>query len=384
MMAFDSRADWAPDRSGQPPTRVLFLGLGYAGHRTRYLNLRANASVDSRIDGTYHEVDGWVKSGWIERVPLLPNGLKGRARAVMQAGQLARLPRPDIIWTPVVEALLPHLWAQRGALRRPLVLDLDCTVDQLEDMAPFYFGRPPRDGLRRSVARSIEQAVWRSTSLFVAWSQWTASAIIARGIPSSRVRVLPPGVSLDDWQPRARSGAQHRPLRLLFVGADFRRKGGEMLLEVVRAQPDGRCVLDIVTREHVTPSPGVRVHRAEPNSPLLRELYAQADLFVLPTQAECFGIAAVEALASGLPVVMSDIGGARDIVDPGETGWLIQPSARELARVLELAIDQREFLPAMGRRARKRAEERFDGRRNDRALLDLLVEQASNRKDGAA
>jgi glycosyltransferase involved in cell wall biosynthesis len=108
---------------------------------------------------------------------------------------------------------------------------------------------------------------------------------------------------------------------------------------------------------------------------VLRDLYRNADLFVLPTRAECFGIAAVEAMASGLPVIFGDVGAARDIVDDGETGWLIEPTAEALARALEYALDRREQLPHMGRRAREVAEERFDGARNDARLVDLLLDQ---------
>jgi glycosyltransferase involved in cell wall biosynthesis len=160
------------------------------------------------------------------------------------------------------------------------------------------------------------------------------------------------------------------------VGGDFARKGGALLLDVFSAQFAGRCELDVVTRESVAPRPGVRVHRAEPNAPLLRDLYARADLFVLPTQAECFGIATVEALASGLPVIMGEGGGARDIVDENETGWLIPPTGPALVAALERALAVRERLPAMGRRGRKVAEARFDGARNDRRMVDLVLEQA--------
>src|SRR5581483_7672324 len=108
------------------------------------------------------------------------------------------------------------------------------------------------------------------------------------------------------------------------------------------------------------------------NSPLLRDLYARADLFVMPTRADCFGIATIEAMASGLPVIVSDVGGAGDIVDHRETGWLIEASAEHLAMALEQALARRSELRAIGRRARRVAEERFDGRRNDRVIADLL------------
>lgn len=95
---------------------------------------------------------------------------------------------------------------------------------------------------------------------------------------------------------------------------------------------------------------------------------------MLPTRAECFRIATVEAMASGLPVIAGDVGGAKDIADDGETGWLIEPTAVGLAGALEDALRQRERLRTMGRRARLVAKIRFDGRANDGAVVDAVVE----------
>lgn len=356
--------------------RVLFLGAMYAGNSTRFLNLQAHTQDDPRIRPIYRQVRGWSDSGRIERLPLLPAGVKGRFRGVLDASAVAMLPRPDVIWSAAAEVTVPHLWSQVGRLRRPLVLDLDATVDQQEAFASVYFRRPPKRGARRLVARLVERALWSRTSLFTPWSRWAADSLRRQGIPDERIRVLPPGVDLEQWQARPRIGERaSEKLRLLFVGGDFERKGGRILLDVFRNRFDDRCEIDIVTHEAVEAGGGVRVHRAEPNSLRLRELYRRADLFVLPTRAECFGIATVEAMASGLPVIVGDVGGARDIVDHGATGWLIEPTAQALASALELALEQRERLPAIGASARRIAEERFDGRRNDARLVELLVQE---------
>jgi len=164
---------------------------------------------------------------------------------------------------------------------------------------------------------------------------------------------------------------------LLFVGGDFARKGGHALVDVFRERFAGRCELDIVTRDEVSSSPGIRVHRAEANSAPLKELYANADLFVLPTRAEAFGISTIEAMASGLPVIVSDVGGARDIVEDGVTGWLVGRTTHELAGLLSHAVDRRSRLREMGRMARQAAEERFDGKRNDGLLVETLVAAAA-------
>jgi glycosyltransferase involved in cell wall biosynthesis len=345
----------------------------YAGQGTRFSNLRAHALADGRLDATFQPINGWVEGGVIERLPL-PASVRGRVRAIGQSRGFATIPRPDVIWSSAVETLTPYLWSQAGPLRRPVVLDMDWTVDQGEEFAEAYFGRPPKTGLRLKIAMWQEHALWRSVSVFLPWSNWAAGSLRRHGVDPSKIRVIPPGVDLQQWHATARTSPD--VLRLLFVGGDFRRKGGDILVDVVRKDERRRFELDIVTRDEVEASEGVRIHRAEANSPELRELYARAHLFVLPTRAEAFGIATTEALASGLPAIVSDIGGARDIIDPGETGWLISPDARSLRMALESAWELRERLPDMGRRARAVAERSFDGARNDTKVIDCIVEAA--------
>lgn len=357
--------------------RILFLGRTYAGHRTRFRNLQGHAVDDERIQATFREVSGWVEGGWIEGLCVGSRGLRGRLRATVEAAAISALPRPDVIWTSAAEVAAPHLWSQLGALRRPLVVDLDWTLEQQEALAPAYFGREPKRGARRAVARLLEQALWSTATIFTPWSHWAADSLRRQGVLDERIRILPPGVDLDQWQPRlARERSPDERLRLLFVGGDFIRKGGDILLDVLRARFADRYELDVVTRDPVPPAPGVRVHSAEANSKALRDLYARADIFVSPSRAECFGIATVEALASGLPVIASDKGGARDIVEEGKNGWLIEPEPEALSAALERALEHRRDLPRMGRQARTLAERRFDGQVNDRLLIDLLVEQA--------
>lgn len=352
--------------------RVLFLGSTYAGYATRFANLRRHVESDGRVVPQFRAITGWHPDGTIERLPMVPPALKGRVRATLEAARVAAFPRPDLIWTSCRAELAPYFPVQMGPLRRPLLLDLDATDAQLEQMSQWYFGRPPKHGLRALQSRAAASLVYRQASCFTPWSKWAADGLRKQGVEDSRMHVLPPGVDLSFWRPVRRDSGE-RPLRVLFVGGDFIRKGGDLLLAAV-SESHAVFELAIVTRDETGDlPPGARVVRADRNSPGLKAIHQWADVFVLPTRAECFGIATVEAMASGLPVIVGDVGGARDIVVDGVTGWLIEPDLPALRHALGTAAADRTRLLAMGERGRRRAERRFDADRNARELVDLML-----------
>jgi len=129
-----------------------------------------------------------------------------------------------------------------------------------------------------------------------------------------------------------------------------------------------------VTRTPLAAEPGVSVHgNVEPNSVLAKRLFFGADAFVMPSLGECFGIAQVEAMAAGLPVVATRVGGSPDIVSNGETGFLIEPNdGLQLAAALEALLVDGDRRRAMGRRGRIRAERLFDAERNAWAVVECL------------
>jgi glycosyltransferase involved in cell wall biosynthesis len=161
----------------------------------------------------------------------------------------------------------------------------------------------------------------------------------------------------------------------LFVGGHFERKGGRLLLEVFRNHLRGRAELDLVTRDPVPEEPGVRVHHGlTAESPELLELYRHASMFVLPTLADCFSIASLEAMAMRLPVIVSDVGGISDIVESGSSGYLIKPndSSMLLAAIQPLLADP-SLCEAFGARGRAIVEERFNAEKCADRLIDLLA-----------
>lgn len=364
--------------------RVLFVGSAYAGHQTRFANLREYMRNERRLDCTFVEVTGWRAGGLFERMPVAPKGLKGRFRSAWDARSLAMVPRPDVIWTSATDAASWYAWANTGPLRVPLIYDTDASYEQLNNMSREYFDREPTTGAAFRIRSRLERGLLNQVTIATPWSRWAAEGLVKAGLPPRRIRVSPPGVDVERWiVPKRRSQAGDRPLRLLFVGGNFKRKGGDLLLRAVVGPLRGLVVLDVVTRDEVPFHEGVEVHRAEANSPALMDLYAQADVFVLPTRAECFGIAAVEALASGLPVMMTDVGGAKEIVKHDENGWLISPTVDSIVETVRTIACQPALLPAMARNARNDAEQRFDASRNHRELADLIHDVVAWRRAAA-
>jgi glycosyltransferase involved in cell wall biosynthesis len=86
-----------------------------------------------------------------------------------------------------------------------------------------------------------------------------------------------------------------------------------------------------------------------------------ADVLVNPSRTDAFPTALLEAMAAGVPVVATDVGGMPEIVDQGQTGVLIEapPHPRRLAEALVPLLDDRDLRLALGERARQRFSERF-------------------------
>jgi glycosyltransferase involved in cell wall biosynthesis len=96
------------------------------------------------------------------------------------------------------------------------------------------------------------------------------------------------------------------------------------------------------------------------NQDCMEELFPMADVFLLPSASESFGLVALEAMSAEVPVVASDIGGLPEVVEHGQTGYLHDPGniAGFVASVLRLLGNER-LRRTMGRRGRAVAKERF-------------------------
>jgi glycosyltransferase involved in cell wall biosynthesis len=205
-------------------------------------------------------------------------------------------------------------------------------------------------------------------------------------VPEDRVTLLPPGIDLSLFRPRDRTGDgdPSRLLNVIHVGWDFRRKGGDLLVALAREEEFRDVRFHFVTSAPTDSMPdNAVIHRAvEPNSARLIDLYAQADVFVLPTRADTYSMVALEAMAMGLPVIISRVGGISDIVAEGETGYIIPPDDLDVLRDrLRRLKHDRTLRLSMGARGRKRVEQRYDLAHHTEIVLDLLSQAARSRAE---
>jgi glycosyltransferase involved in cell wall biosynthesis len=356
-----------------------------AGHVTNYHNLREAARFDPELDPTWHELIYYKPGGTIEKLRenalrFVPTYFTGIARGAWETYRALQGQQYDALFSNASV----NVFFNRTFKRIPTLIDFDATPIQLDRMPAYSSGKVDPKPVAH-LKWQLSQRTMQTATLLQAWSQWTKdSAIHDYGIAPDKIVVNPPGIRLDFWAP-----APERPQRdarsarrILFVGGDFRRKGGHLLLEWFRHQQIGSYELHIVTREQVDSAPGVYVYRdMQPNSERLLSLYHQSDLFILPSLGECFGIATVEAMGAGLPVITSDVGGVKDIVDVGRNGFIVASNnIAEIDQAIRAVFADPQRQIDMGVQSRVIAEQRFNVQRNAQKTFTFLKQIAEEHK----
>jgi glycosyltransferase involved in cell wall biosynthesis len=263
----------------------------------------------------------------------------------------------------------------------PTVISMDATPINYDSFGERYAHRPAGNGFLDRQKYQLNRRAFHAASGLVTWSDWARRSLVADyGVDSSKIRVIAPGappVFFGIGETRQTRHPSER-VQLLFVGGDFERKGGPQLVELMRGPLGDRCELHLVTQADLEPRSNIHVYRRlEPNSPELRRLYANADVFVLPTYADCLAVVLEEAAAAGLPVVTTDVGALSESVERDESGLVIAPGdTQALSEALGLLVNDPALRARMGRASRALAARKFDARRNNRALLDFLHENS--------
>ena len=297
---------------------------------------------------------------------------------------LFRRVRPDLVHTHNPKPGVYGRWAARAA-RVPLVVNTQHGL----------YAQPTDRPARRFPVYALERLAAGCSHVELVQNPEDLETLAGLGVPRRKLRLLGNGVDLDRFRPqppevrqevRAELAVHDDEVVVGAVGRLVREKGYAELftaahrlltrrpdLVFVAAGPTDADKGDPLTSAEIAAGEraGVRFlgHRGDPE-----RLYAAFDIFVLASHREGFPRAAMEAAASGLPVVATDIRGCREVVDPGRNGLLVP--VRD-AVALEAAIAYLADNPAerrrLGEAGAAKARTEFDQERVIARTLDAYA-----------
>jgi glycosyltransferase involved in cell wall biosynthesis len=216
----------------------------------------------------------------------------------------------------------------------------------------------------RAMVERVEEEYHLADRIRVS-SKWAKRSMVSYGVPADKIRVIAQPLDLLRFQPAASKIDPSGPLKILYVGSLDVAKGFPYLLRAARALGD-QASLQIVGATGNRPAKkllakeraGIQIDCA-PGDPL--SAYQRADVFVLPSLHDGFGFVVAEAMACGLPVVVTENCGAAEWIRNGETGWIIRAGETgSLSEALTKALVCRKELKRMGAIARRDVERLAD------------------------
>jgi glycosyltransferase involved in cell wall biosynthesis len=357
-----------------PAYSIGFIIEQVLGHITHTKNLQQSVPSDPDVAAHWGLIP-YHMQGLASRIPLYNSNWIVRA-GLQTRRMLVSMTRATPIDVLFFHTQVPAILASDWLRRIPSVVSLDATPLQFDRLGAFYQHTAGPVWLEMLKWR-LNRDCYGAARHLVTWSEWARQGLIDEyEVPPEKVTVIPPGVDIARWACTPRDDHQG-PVHLLFVGGDLERKGGLVLLEAFRALRPLGVELHLVTRDAVAPEPGLHVyHDMQPNSPELRALYQQADVFALPTYGDCLPMVLSEAGAAGLPVVSTRVAAIPEVVHDGTTGLLVEPGdAAALAQALRTLITQPDTRRQYGAQATAHIAQAYDVHTNARRLLALLKEQ---------
>jgi len=251
--------------------------------------------------------------------------------------------------------------------RRPGKRTVSYNDTNLQSMVTAY---PERADLRSSLTRSLlryESQVFENTDVLFTMSRWCADTFVRDlGIDAAKVEPIGAGMNLAEMPDV--SEKRYDEANILFVGRDFARKGGQVLLQafegVRRALPHATLTLIGAKDLHELPDGvddlGFVSKRSEAGIARINAAYARASVFVLPSIWEPFGISVLEAQAYGLPCVGTEVGALPELITEADAGLVVpRNDAASLAAALLRMLRDPVMCAQMGSNGRRRQQEYY-------------------------
>jgi glycosyltransferase involved in cell wall biosynthesis len=293
--------------------------------------------------------------------------------AMIELYQLFRRLRPDIVHTHNPKPGVYGRIAARVA-HVPLIVNTQHGL----------YAQPDDRLRRRAPVYALERVAAACSDVELIQNEEDLETLVGVGVPRRKLRLLGNGIDLERFRPpsteeRARSrrslGVTDDEVVCGAIGRLVWEKGYRELFQAARLSMDRYPKLKVIIAGPADPEKGdlltdqdiAEAERAGVGFLGMRDdpeqLYWAMDLYVLASHREGFPRSAMEAAASGLPVVATDIRGCRQVVDHARTGFLVPPrSPADLATAIDGLTADSGLRSAFGLAAHQKALDQFDQR----------------------
>ena len=232
---------------------------------------------------------------------------------------------------------------------RPIIYSTDATFDAIHDYYPIFSNLS-----RLSIfeGNKIEQTILKKAAAIICASKWASDSVVQKyKILPQKVFTLPRGANLNTIPERKKAlTLKHNLCKLLFVGKDWRRKGGDIAYEAFLElrKMKIKVYFTIVGCSPPLNDPDVTIiphinKNLEQERQIYDNILSDTAFLLLPTREECFGIIFAEVSAYGIPSIATNTGGVSSAVINEKTGYLLPTSSRgkEYALVIKDLFNDR-------------------------------------------
>jgi glycosyltransferase involved in cell wall biosynthesis len=354
--------------------KILYFSLGYSTHDHRFLKAISEGGHEVffvQLEGNSRQVEDRPVPPNVQLVPWKgghePFRWSNLAKLTFDFRRLTREIKPDLIHAGPIQtcAFIATLSGFRPILTMSWGFDLMDDVHKSKWM------------------ERVTSYVLRRSSFFTSDANVTRDKAVAYGMNPERTIVFPWGVDLEHFMPATQHAT--RNMFTLFCNRAWESRYGVDVLarafvKVARERDDVNLLLlgggsqGHLLRQ-IFEGGGVldRVAFAgQISQTVLPEWYHRSDLYISPSHVDGSSVSLMEALACGLPCLVSDIPANKEWVVEGENGWLFRDGdANHLAEKILAATARRETLPGVGQSSRRVAELRADWKKNAEALMKI-------------
>ncbi|MDY6844086.1 MAG: glycosyltransferase family 4 protein [Thermodesulfobacteriota bacterium] len=216
----------------------------------------------------------------------------------------------------------------------------------------------------------LERLMLNPANLIIANSEHTKQSIINMGISSEVIKVVYPGFDFP-FSKIQKNQKKDDTIKLLFVANCIERKGLDILIEAIHSLHNPSLFLDVVGNDAIEPSYCKKVRKKIERYGLTDHVtfwgkvaweevgryYANADIFVVPSLYEPYGMVFAEAMSYRLPIIATHTGGIPEIVYDNENGILVPPKdVGALANALSILAKDKPLRNLLGRRGYERSK----------------------------